>query len=214
MYNIYARYLGGIYASLLKTSVSPKGRYGCPSVRGSILYTYYRSAPTLLSPPHRCAIVTVELYIIIIFVRARQTYNEIVDGDYYRTETETTTATRIGLCVCVWSWFWRQIYRHTLLLLLLLLWLLLFDDGWNAYYMVSLFMYFVFVLQENDLTDATWPSADELSYSCPICSNISATTTPKWRGPKTGRSTAPSAAKVSPPSPVCAPTRPRWGDVV
>jgi len=74
--------------------------------------------------------------------------------------------------------------------------------------------YFVFVLQENDLTDAIWPSADELSYSCPICSNISATTTPKWRGPKTGRSTAPSVAKVSPPSPVCAPTRLRWGDVV
>lgn len=69
------------------------------------------------------------------------------------------------------------------------------------------YFFFYYYLQENDRTDATWPSADELSYSCPICSNISETTTPKWREPKTGHSTAPSAAKVLPPSPVCAPTR-------
>ena len=69
--------------------------------------------------------------------------------------------------------------------------------------------HFVFVLKVSGRTVAMCRNVGELSSSCPTCSNTSAITTPSWNGPRTVRSSAPYAAKVSPPSRPYAPTRPR-----
>jgi len=63
--------------------------------------------------------------------------------------------------------------------------------------------------QVNDRTSAIYRTAGGPSSNCRICSNTWGITTLRWSGRRTGRSTATSAARVSPRSPASVPTRRR-----
>lgn len=63
--------------------------------------------------------------------------------------------------------------------------------------------------QVNDRTSAIYRTAGGPSSNCRICSNTWGITTLRWSGRRIGRSTATSAARVSPRSPASVPTRRR-----